>query len=49
LIIPVSCLIFRDDERFKEIISHQKLRLQKMQDNLAMMEAADELKELRKR
>jgi hypothetical protein len=39
----------RDDERFIQLINDQKQRLQKMQANLAMMEAADELKELRKR
>jgi len=39
----------RDDERVQKLITDEKERLQKMQDNLALMEASDELKELRKR
>ena len=39
----------RDDERVQELLNNQKQKLQKMQANLAMMEAANELEELRKR
>ena len=39
----------RDDARVQLLINMQKQKLQKMQDNLAMMETTDELKELRKR
>jgi adenylate cyclase len=39
----------RDDSRVQKLINDQKQKLQKMQDNLAMMEAADELKALREK
>jgi TolB-like protein/class 3 adenylate cyclase len=39
----------RDDSRVQKLINDQKQKLQKMQDNLAMMEAADELKRLREK
>jgi hypothetical protein len=39
----------RDDARVQKLIRDEKQKLQKMQDNLAMMEAADELKALREK